>query len=224
MILSAPAEDCLLLIHRLEERGETSSTSGLARALGVTDSTVTAMVQKLVKLRLVLHKPRKEIALSKQGIALAARLIRRHRLIETYLHEQLDYSWDEVHAEAEQLEHAVSDRFVAAIDRKLGYPKFDPHGDPIPDTMGVAIERDLLPLPRCKPGTAYTLARVVDTRDSVLQYLTSIGLNIGAATKLVRIPDHDAIIVVSVAGRDLTLSTDLASRLFMDRARPTRRA
>ncbi len=136
MNLSAPAEDCLLLVHRMRERQEAASTSSLARGLGVTDSTVTAMVQKLARLKLLNHRSRKEISLTAAGQKLTRQLIRRHRLIETYLCSHLGYAWDEVHAEAERLEHVVSDRFIEAICDLLGHPEVDPHGDPIPDACG----------------------------------------------------------------------------------------
>jgi DtxR family Mn-dependent transcriptional regulator len=228
--LSAPAEDCLLRIHRLEERAETASTSGLARALGVTDSTVTAMVQKLAKRKLVLHKPRKEIALTKQGSSLATKLIRRHRLIETYLYEQLGYSWDEVHAEAEQLEHVVSDRFVDAIDKKLHHPQFDPHGDPIPTAEGLEPVRQLVALTTLTEAATGIVARVYEKSPETLIYLAQLRLVPGARVRVTAVPLQDELIHITVNGAECVLSRELASLIMLDlksprpSAKPARRS
>ncbi len=214
--LSTAAEDCLLFAYRLYERGEELSISALARGLGVGDSTVTAMIQKLAKLKLVNHVPRREITLSETGTGLARNLIRRHRLIETYLSEKLGYTWDEVHQEAEQIEHAVSEKFVEAIDRELGYPQFDPHGDPIPSRTGVSESRKLKRLSDLRVGDHGKVARIVEGKPDALIYLTKLGLELGTDVEVTYAPDQDEIVHISVEGVQRTLGVNVAGNILIE--------
>ena len=214
--LSPAAEDCLLLVHRMGERQEPASTSGLARALGVTDSTVTAMVQKLSRLHLMQRPQKREIALTTKGEQLARRLIRRHRLIEAYLHEFLGYSWDEVHEEAERLEHAVSERFVDAINERLGYPALDPHGDPIPDHKGHVANRKLVRLSEAAPGTKGRVARVVTGRADLLVYLTELGIKLGTAVEVLNIPAHDNVVHLRMKREQVTIGKQVAGEILIE--------
>ena len=216
MRLSSAAEDCLLLVLRLGERREAASTSGLARALGVTDSTVTAMVQKLARLRLMARPQPREITLTAKGEQLARQLIRRHRLIETYLHEYLGYSWDEVHEEAERLEHAVSERFVEIISEKLGNPITDPHGDPIPDRKGHVANRRLVRLSDASAGTKGRVARVVDRQPDLLVYLSELGLTLGALVQVLTVPAHDNVIHLRLRSGTVTIGREAAREIFLE--------
>ncbi len=214
--LSTAAEDCLLLVHRLAERREPASTSGLARGLGVTDSTVTAMVQKLARLHLVARPQPREIALTAKGDQLARRLIRRHRLIEAYLHEFLGYSWNEVHEEAERLEHAVSDKFVDAISEKLGHPATDPHGDPIPDRKGHVAARKLVRLSEAAAGTKGRVARVVDSQPELLVYLTELGMTLGATVQVLDVPAHDSVVHLHLRRGNVTIGKQVAREILLE--------
>jgi len=214
--LSSAAEDCLLFAYRLSERGEELSISALARGLGVGDSTVTAMIQKLAKLKLFNHVPRREISLSATGAELARNLIRRHRLIETYLHQKLGYTWDEVHKEAESIEHAVSEKFVEAIDRELGYPQFDPHGDPIPSRTGVSESRKLKRLSDLRVGDHGKVARIVEGKPDALIYLTKLGLELGTDVEVTYAPDQDEIVHISVEGVQRTLGANVAGNILVE--------
>ncbi len=214
--LSAAAEDCLLLVHRIGERREAASTSGLARGLRVTDSTITAMVQKLARLHLVARPQPREITLTAKGEQLARQLIRRHRLIEAYLHEFLGYSWDEVHEEAERLEHAVSDRFVEAISEKLGNPATDPHGDPIPDRKGHVANRKLVRLSDAAAGTKGRVARVVDTQPDLLVYLTELGMTLGATVQVLDVPAHDSVVHLHLRRGNVTIGKLVAGEIFLE--------
>lgn len=218
MDLSVPAEDCLLSIHRCAERQESATTSGLARALGVADSTVTVMIQKLARLRLVSYKPRREIALTKQGSSVAAHLIRKHRLIETFLHEQLGYSWDEVHAEAERIEHVVSERFIEALDRKLNFPQTDPHGDPIPDSAGHTFERTLIPLRELRLGEQGIVRRVCEKSSEALVYLAELEIKPQATIVIKAAPAYDDVLEISVNGRPRALGKALAAQVLVERS------
>ncbi|MCB1060486.1 MAG: metal-dependent transcriptional regulator [Calditrichaeota bacterium] len=215
-MLTSAAEDCLLYAYRLFERGEELSVSALARGLRVGDSTVTAMIQKLAKQKLMIHVPRREVSLSESGEKLARKLIRRHRLIETYLHNKLGYSWDEVHDEAERIEHAVSDRFVEAIDRELDFPKFDPHGDPIPDSEGVSATRRLRKLSDMGVGDHGKVARIMDGKPDALIYLSKLGIELGTDLEVIFAPDQDEIVHVSVEGVQRTLGATVASNILVE--------
>lgn len=215
-LLSSAAEDCLLLSYRLSERGEELSISALARGLGVGDSTVTAMIQKLAKLELVNHVPRREINLSDTGAKLARSLIRRHRLIETYLHQKLGYSWDEVHVEAESIEHAVSEKFVEAIDRELGFPQFDPHGDPIPTNESSKDSRKLRRLSDMGVGDHGKVARIVEGKPDALLYLSKLGIGLGTDVEVTYAPMQDEIVHISVEGVQRTLGANVAGNILVE--------
>jgi len=214
--LSAAAEDCLLRIHRTSERETAASTSSLARELGVTDSTVTAMVQKLVRLKFVYHPQKREIALTPAGVQLARRLIRRHRLIETYLHEFLGYSWDELHEEAERLEHVVSDHFVEAINERLGDPDADPHGDPIPDRKGHVVSRKLMRLSDAAAGMKGHIARVTNDRADSLIYLTRLGIKLGMRVDVLDNPMNDSVVRLHLLKKNITIGKQVAAEILIE--------
>ena len=174
------------------------------------------MIQKLAKQKLMIHVPRREVSLSESGEKLARKLIRRHRLIETYLHNKLGYSWDEVHDEAERIEHAVSDRFVEAIDRELDFPKFDPHGDPIPDSEGVSATRRLRKLSDMGVGDHGKVARIMDGKPDALIYLSKLGIELGTDLEVIFAPDQDEIVHVSVEGVQRTLGATVASNILVE--------
>lgn len=215
MRLSPAAEDCLLLVHRMRELQETASTSSLSKALAVADSTVTAMVQKLVRLHL-LRREKRDVSLTSKGDTLARQLIRRHRLIEAYLKQFLGYAWDEVHAEAERLEHAVSDRFVEAINERLGHPNVDPHGDPIPDRKGHVAPRKLLPLTDLPRGGKGRVARVIHEEPDLLSYLEELGIRLGSAVQVQQIPEHDQILRLKLKSGEVTIGRNVASHVWVE--------
>jgi len=132
----------------------------LADAMEVTPGTATSMVKHLSGLDLVRYLPRKGVRLTDRGSSLALKMVRRHRLIETFLEQTLGYDWGEVHQDAEQLEHAVSDKFIHRIDAFLGFPDTDPHGDPIPSEAGDIEAGDTVELNQCPPGSLIAICRV----------------------------------------------------------------
>src|SRR5512136_3130757 len=134
--LSPPVEDYLKTVYLLCEREGAASTTGIAAALEVTPASVTGMVKKLAELKLVRHTPYQGVELTKSGEKIALEMVRHHRLLELFLAEALGYSWDEVHAEADVLEHVISEEFEDRIAARLGNPLVDPHGDPIPAKDG----------------------------------------------------------------------------------------
>jgi DtxR family Mn-dependent transcriptional regulator len=169
-------EDYVKVIYGHTEWQPEPITSGaLAARLGLAASSVTEMVKKLVALGLVRHEPYGAIELTRDGTALALRQVRRHRLIETWLVQRMGYDWDEVHDEAEVLEHAVSDRLLEAIDEQLGRPPRDPHGDPIPTAGGEVRRPDALTLAAASTGHRGSIVRISDRDPVLLRHLRAEG-------------------------------------------------
>ena len=161
------------------------TSTALAARLGLAPSSVTEMVKKLGALGLVDHVPYGAVTLTTDGTALALRMLRRHRLIETWLVRQFGYSWDEVHDEAEVLEHALSDRMLGSIDELLGFPTRDPHGDPIPSAEGVITQPAALLLRDAEPGESGSVVRISDRDPSLLRHLEASGLVIDRGVTVV---------------------------------------
>ncbi len=183
--LSVSAEDHLKEIYKATEWGAGGvSTSELARALGTTPASVSDMIKRLGARGLVEHRPYRPVRLTEEGRLAAVRVVRRHRLLETFLVAELGYSWDEVHDEAEALEHWVSDRLLGRMDAKLGYPGIDPHGDPIPAADGtVDPQAGIVPLGEAEEGE-YEVARLSDGDPDLLVYCARRGLVPGARVRL----------------------------------------
>ena len=201
------------------QAGQPASTGQIAAALDVSPGTVTSMLKTLDAARLATHKPYEGVALSRAGRVLALRMIRRHRLIELFLLRTLDMSWDEVHDEAEHMEHAVSDLLVDRIDAFLGHPEVDPHGDPIPRGDGPALEPPVetpaRPLAECAAGTQFRLARVLDQSSEFLRYLTDSGLALAATGTVEKNPDGAGLMRICVHDKAMSLSLEAASKLLV---------
>ncbi len=176
MALSEKMRDYLKAIHSLRVAEERVAVSVVADHLGVAVASVSNMVKRLAELDLVRHTPYKGIDLTEAGEQEALRLIRAHRLIELFLTEVVGLQWDEVHDEAERLEHAVSDRLVERIAELLGHPTVDPHGDPIPTEEGLVDEEALPDLTELEVGQRAEIRRVTAQDPAMLQYLSSVGL------------------------------------------------
>lgn len=194
---SAAVEDYLKIVFKYMEWDRPApSTSDLAGALHVSASSVSEMVKRLVALGLVDHEPYGAVALTSAGRAAASRVVRRHRLMETYLVERLGYSWDEVHDEAEVLEHVVSDRLLGRIDAALDHPVRDPHGDPIPDPHGGMRVPDARRLSDLSPGEAGRTVRISDADPELLRYFSRLGVGLGVRLEVAEpAPFSDALVV-----------------------------
>jgi len=194
--------------------GEVLPIGKLAQTLGVVPGTATTMVKSLFAAGLVEYEPRVGTRLTSQGEVLALHVLRRHRLVELFLVEILKMDWSEIHDEAEQLEHVISDRVLAKIDDLLGHPQYDPHGDPIPSHSGQLQERNLKNLINCIPGDKITIARILDQEPRFLQFVEKNGLMPG---KVVTVTQHDeianAIEVETTLGRSLTLGRAAAEKI-----------
>lgn len=159
--------------------------SVLAAKLGIAPSSVTEMVKKLAALGLVSHEPYRAVRLTPEGERRALEMVRRHRLIETWLVEEFGYAWDEVHEEAEVLEHTISDRLLGKIDERLGRPRFDPHGDPIPDAAGRVEREGYVLLAEAALGHAGRILRVSDRDPGLLRQIERAGIAVGRRVRVV---------------------------------------
>ncbi|MCR2783211.1 MULTISPECIES: metal-dependent transcriptional regulator [unclassified Microbacterium] len=167
------------IYHHTEWQTDPMSPSRLAAELRLAPSSVTEMVQKLAAQGLVAHRPYGPITLTAAGERRAAEVIRRHRLVETWLVREFGYAWDEVHDEAEVLEHTISDRLLAGIDARLGHPRFDPHGDAIPDADGIVHREPFVLLARAAAGHSGRVLRVSDREAALLRACEDAGIDVG---------------------------------------------
>lgn len=217
---SSSIEDYVKVIYSFTEWQDKPITSTqLAQRLGVANSSVSEMVRKLKDQGLVLHKPYSAITLTQEGVRLALSMVRRHRLIETYLVQDLGYSWDEVHDEAEQLEHAVSDTFIERMAARLGNPSRDPHGDPIPSADGTVQVPRAHRLSELDEGHTGLITRISDENPELLRYLAAEEIDLDADVEVMgRKPFGGALIVrIGSAGRsrDFDLADEVASALWV---------
>ena len=217
MKTSAPSssiEDYVKVIYSFTEWQDKPITSSqLAQRLGVANSSVSEMVRKLKDQGLVDHKPYSAITLTHDGVRLALSMVRRHRLIETYLVQQLGYSWDEVHDEAEQLEHAVSDTFIERMAAKLGNPLRDPHGDPIPGADGTVRMPPAHLLNELDEGHTGRITRISDENPDLLRYLSAQEIDLDAEVEVVGRKPFGGALVVRVRSAGKTREYDLADEV-----------
>ena len=174
--LTPAHEDYLKAIYLLEANGEPVSNSALAQHMGFAPASATNMVKKLADLSLVIHEPYRGVELTPLGRQVALEVLRHHRLIELFLHQTLDMSWDRVHAEADKLEHVISEAMEDAIAAVLGNPTVDPHGDPIPSKDGTMPAEELIPLVRLEPTDTAYIRRVATDDSRILRYLARLEL------------------------------------------------
>jgi DtxR family Mn-dependent transcriptional regulator len=211
--LTVAVQDYLKAIYSLESSGERVTTSALARQMGVSAPSATAMTKRLAELGLVERLPYRGVALTETGRRGALEVLRHHRLLELYLVDRLGLGLDEVHAEAELLEHALSEELEARIDEELGFPTRDPHGDPIPDRelrVAAADDRTLLDL---EPGARASVSRVPDSDSELLRYLGELGIVPGSDLELVAHAPFGGPVTVRTAHGEHAISRELADRI-----------
>lgn len=173
---SASEENYLKAIYKHTAGGGTASTNTLAQELGTTPASVTDMLKRLSDKALVCYTPYRGVVLTPAGLTIALQTLRKHRLWEVFLVEYLNFSWDEVHETAEQLEHIHSPKLIEKLDEFLGYPRFDPHGDPIPDAQGRIVPRNTRLLADVAVGECVRVAAVLRHAPDFLQFLDRLGL------------------------------------------------
>jgi DtxR family transcriptional regulator, Mn-dependent transcriptional regulator len=211
--LSSAIQDYLKSILALESEGARVTSSALATRMGVSAPSATAMAKRLADLGLVERAPYRDIALTEAGRRAALEVLRHHRLLERYLAETLGLPIEEVHAEADRLEHALSEELEARIDEALGFPTHDPHGDPIPSPLlelESVADRSLASL---EPGERSTVTRVPDSDAELLQYLTTLSLVPGADVELRTAAPFGGPLTVRAANGEHALSRELAARI-----------
>jgi DtxR family Mn-dependent transcriptional regulator len=213
--LTQHVEDYLKAIYELERAGDAAATTDLAAQLGVAPASVTGMVRRLAEQGLLTHERYRGVRLTEQGRRGALRTLRRHRVIETYLVKVLGYGWDEVHEEAERLEHAASDGLIDRMARALGEPTVDPHGAPIPSREGAVNEGDYPSLANLEVGTRATIMRVGDEDPDLLRHIADLTLTPGSAVRVVQRAPFGGPIVLDVDGRSVVIGPDLANRLLV---------
>ena len=220
---SSTVEDYIKQLYLEQQRNpdELVPMGQLAEAMGVVPGTVTTMMKTLADSGLVDYEPRTGVRLNRGGEQLALHVLRRHRLVELFLVKTLGLNWSEVHQEAEELEHAISDKVLERIDALLGHPQTDPHGDPIPSAHGQVASPDGRSLLQCETGRPWRVTRVVDQDPGFLQFAECRGMVPGALLTVVSRDDRADAVVVKGDGRGThTLGTAAAAKILV--ARPGR--
>lgn len=213
--ITAAMEDYLKVIYGINERSERVTTQAIAAQLDVAPPSVTGMLKRLSDLKLIVYEPYRSIELTESGRKVALEVVRHHRLLELYLAEALGYSWDEVHDEADRLEHLISEEFERRIDAVLGYPTIDPHGDPIPSASGdvSAVSDDRLAA--MEAGESGIVVRVQDTDAERLRYLGSLGLYPDAVVTMIERMPFNGPLRVRIGEQEHIVGRELADAVHI---------
>jgi len=210
-------ENYLKAIFKLSHRdGGEASTNSIAEELQTKAASVTDMLRKLAEKGLINYEKYKGVTLTAAGRHVAVSTIRKHRLWEVFLCNNLNFRWDEVHEVAEQLEHINSDLLIDRLDEFLGRPKTDPHGDPIPNKKGEFPKEIQISVTDAKPGVKYTITGASDENNAFLQYLNKLDIRLGLPFEVEELFDFDGSMTVKIAGRrSLQISKEVAQNLFV---------
>lgn len=209
-------EDYLKTIYTLAEEESPVSTSRIAEARQVKPGSVTNMLQRLHKLNLADYEKHYGVTLTESGEKIALEVIRHHRLIELYLIEALGFSWDEVHEQADVLEHVISEKLEERIAASLGHPTVDPHGDPIPAKDGTIIDVDTQPLTLVEPGTKVRIARIVDNENSeMLRYLAELDLVPDTELIITNIAPFEGPLTIKIEGESKVVGRAIANAILV---------
>lgn len=214
---SLAEENYLKAIYKLhEKKGAMVSTSALAETLGINAASVTDFIKKMAAKKLISYQKSKGVTLTEKGRMIALTIIRRHRLWEVWLVNNLEFKWDEVHEIAEQLEHVISDELVRKLDKHLGYPKADPHGDLIPDEKGQFAKNSSKPLIDCVKGDKLKFTGVTEHSNSFLQYLTKSNIRLGDEIMVEAVEEFDNSFQVKINNKDRKhLSKEVVKNLLV---------
>jgi len=213
--LTPAHEDYLKAIYLLRAKGVEVNNSALAQQLEVSPASATNMVKKLADLDLVEYEPYQSVTLTETGERVALEVLRHHRLLELYLHQKLNLPWDKVHAEAEKLEHVLSETLEDAIANALDNPTVDPHGDPIPSKDGTIEKVAGAPLSQAKLNQPYRLVQVLMQDQERLSYLGSLGLYPNATVMLLKSAPFAGPLLIDVGGEHHALAHDMAELLLV---------
>lgn len=209
-------ENYLKHIYKLSKKSDKGvSTNALAERLDTKASSVTDMLQKLAAKKLVNYQKYQGVTLTKKGQKIAVNIIRKHRLWEVFLVDHLGFGWDEVHLVAEELEHINSDILIERLDRFLGYPKYDPHGGPIPDSEGNFPVPARVKLDELEVGKQSKVMGITEHSESFITYMKKIGLDLGVEFKLTERHDFDRSVEIELDGKPVQLSHEVAKNIFV---------
>ena len=219
---SLTVENYVKTIHQIAAREAGTdgrsvvSTGQIAKEMGVSPGTVTGMIKTLTEAGLTTHTPYEGVRLTEPGLRLALKVIRRHRLLETFLVRTLNMPWDEVHEEAEHMEHAVSDRLIDRLDDYLNLPAVDPHGDPIPRADGTVPAVLGYPLKDMVALNSFRVVRVIDQDPKFLRYLTDCGVILGVMGKVIENRPEAGAVLFEIDGKRQMLGQEAAGRVIVD--------
>jgi DtxR family Mn-dependent transcriptional regulator len=211
-------EDYIKAVYRLERTGAKVTTSSLATQLQISDASVTDMVKKLSDRDLLSYKKYRGVDLTAKGKRMALKIVRRHRLWEMYLVKFLGFSWDQVHDEAERLEHVTSEEMERRLDEALGFPAADPHGDPIPSLRGELRRPEYTALTTFAEGDVVRVLRVSDDDSKMLQHATRLGVELKKRLTVKQKMSFDGSMVVRVGTKERFLSKEMAGAIFVEPA------
>ncbi len=218
-MLSQAAQDYLKEIYKIQDASAPNvsvNTSAIAEKMDVAAASVTNMIKKLAVLKLVRHTPYQGVELTPAGIQIALEVLRHHRLIELYLTKTLGYDWDQVDAEADKLEHVISEEFEDRIDAALGYPTTDPHGSPIPTKGGNILEERGLPLSGLRKNRPAAIRHVSDQSPGMLRYMASLGLKPGVEVEVLEQAPFGGPLLVRVdGGKEHALGLEVARYIYL---------
>jgi DtxR family Mn-dependent transcriptional regulator len=208
-------EDYLKTIYEIQYEQAKVATTVLAERLGVAPASVTGMIKKLADMQLVVHEPYQGVVLTEAGQKIALEVLRHHRLIELFLSEELGVPWDQVHEEANRIEHVLSEDVEDRMDALLGYPTTDPHGAPIPSRDGTIDRRDCVRLVDLKPGQTALVAEVSDHDSALLRYVGELGLYPQVKVRVIAVAPFDGPLTIRVGETEHALGREAASLIFM---------
>jgi len=217
-MLSQTEENYLKALFHLTSGADGRSgvgTNELAGALGVKPATANDMLKKLKEKKLIAYEKYGKITLAAAGQKYAIEVVRKHRLWETFLYEKLEFTWDEVHEVAEQLEHIRSPKLIEQLEKFLGHPEIDPHGDPIPDSKGEMKIQPRKTLSQVAVGKACKIVAVKDNSASFLQYVMKVGLGLSSRIKVINRLDFDGTVEIEVDGKRSIVSERFAENVFV---------
>ena len=221
-MITSTEEDYIKTIFNISQSGkrELVGTNQIAQQMSTTAASVTDMLRKLSNKEMIVYEKYKGVKLSPLGTMQAMSLLRKHRLWESFLVEKLGFAWDEVHEIAEQLEHIHSNELVNRLDKYLGYPKFDPHGDPIPDTHGTITIRNQVVLSTMQIGSSGMVVGVKKHDKDFLAHLNQVGINIGTEIELLHKYPYDLSIKLKINNsEEALLSSEVCENIFLKKIR-----
>ena len=216
--LSFTEEKYLKAIYTLSERKDSldTSTNEIAEKINIKPPTVSDMLRKLTAKKLVTYEKYKKVQLTKTGRQIAIQIIRKHRLWEVFLHDKLQFTWDKVHEVAEQLEHIHSEELISRLEKFLGYPIYDPHGDPIPSANGELSHANRVILSEVEAGNACSVVGVKDSSSPFLQYLQQLNIGIGTKIKVIERIAYDGSLTISMKrGQQISVSKKFSDNVLV---------